>query len=58
MISGATPAIESLRFLRATVGVLVLVTLWAVSRLWRPAPPQKVPAKDVDVKAVKALRNL
>jgi hypothetical protein len=42
MISGATPAIESLRFLRAMVGVLVLLTLWAVSRLWKPAPPKSL----------------
>ena len=42
------------RFLRASVGMLTLVTLWAVGRLLRPAPPPKGP-EDVDGKAVKAI---
>jgi phosphatidylglycerol lysyltransferase len=42
------------RFLRASVGMLTLVTLWAVGRLLRPAPPSKGP-KDMDGKAVKAI---
>jgi phosphatidylglycerol lysyltransferase len=42
------------RFLRASVGMLTLVTLWAVGRLLRPAPPPKGP-EDMDGKAVKAI---
>ena len=43
------------RFLRASVGVLALVTLCAAGKLLTPAPPRKGPAKDVEDKTVKAI---
>ncbi len=43
------------RFLRASVGVLTLVTLWAVGRLLGPAHLLKGPAKDLDDNTVKAI---
>jgi phosphatidylglycerol lysyltransferase len=41
------------RFIRASVGMLALVTLWAVGRLLRPAPTQKGSGKSVDDKTVR-----
>lgn len=43
------------RFLRASVGILVVVTFFALSRLLKPSPPARISGTEADYSIVKDL---